>query len=223
MDDKEKYVLDEALAVLQNLSKRAFGEPLSSSLVDDIKSDTKHGSGWADEYNDHDDFPECCDKCCGGEECGGDEDDYAEENNAMGGALGSSGFNLIADEIHNIAKTKGWWADATDPDSDIFTTSQEHLDLDRCLIAEKLLMIHSEISEATEELREAESFYDLSAVDFMDPDDSCKPTGFAVELADAIIRLLDLSAFLGIDIEEALAEKIAFNRSRPYRHGGKRL
>lgn len=137
-------------------------------------------------------------------------------------ALESSGLNCIAADIHSMARAKGWWADAAS-DEDVFASAEERLDMDRCLIAEKLLMIHSEISEATEELRTAKSIDDLSAVDFADPDDSSKPTGFAVELADTIIRILDLAAFLEIDIENALAEKIVFNGSRPYRHGGKRL
>lgn len=41
------------------------------------------------------------------------------------------------------------------------------------------------------------------------------------ELADTIIRILDLAGGMGYDIEGALAAKIVYNETRPYRHGGK--
>jgi len=42
------------------------------------------------------------------------------------------------------------------------------------------------------------------------------------ELADIIIRALDNAAQMGIDIEEAVRVKSAYNRTRPFRHGGKK-
>jgi NTP pyrophosphatase (non-canonical NTP hydrolase) len=41
------------------------------------------------------------------------------------------------------------------------------------------------------------------------------------ELVDVIIRLLDFAGGTGLDIEGALAAKMAYNEGRPYRHGGK--
>lgn len=49
-----------------------------------------------------------------------------------------------------------------------------------------------------------------------------KPEGIPSELADIIIRVLDICAHHGIDIEQAIEDKMAFNAHRPYRHGGKR-
>lgn len=46
-----------------------------------------------------------------------------------------------------------------------------------------------------------------------------KPEGIPSELADVIIRALDIAAHLDIDIEKAVAEKMAYNRTRPKRHG----
>lgn len=43
------------------------------------------------------------------------------------------------------------------------------------------------------------------------------------ELADAIIRFMDHGKSKGYRIAEALIEKIEFNRSRPYKHGGKKF
>lgn len=42
---------------------------------------------------------------------------------------------------------------------------------------------------------------------------------FAEEVADTFIRLLDLCAGLGIDIEKAITSKVDFNLTREYRHG----
>jgi NTP pyrophosphatase (non-canonical NTP hydrolase) len=39
------------------------------------------------------------------------------------------------------------------------------------------------------------------------------------ELADAIIRLLDLSAYMGIDIDAHIQAKLAYNATRGTRHG----
>jgi len=49
-----------------------------------------------------------------------------------------------------------------------------------------------------------------------------KPEGIPSELADIIIRVLDICGFHGIDIAHALADKMAYNETRQYRHGGKR-
>lgn len=48
------------------------------------------------------------------------------------------------------------------------------------------------------------------------------PEGMPAELADVAIRLLDTCETYGIDLEAAIAEKNAYNRTRPRRHGGKR-
>ena len=43
-----------------------------------------------------------------------------------------------------------------------------------------------------------------------------------MELADAIIRIADMCGAYGLDLEEALTKKMEYNKSRPYRHGGKK-
>jgi NTP pyrophosphatase (non-canonical NTP hydrolase) len=46
--------------------------------------------------------------------------------------------------------------------------------------------------------------------------------GFPSELADIVIRVADLAGALGIDLAEAIRIKLAFNRTRTHRHGGKK-
>lgn len=41
-----------------------------------------------------------------------------------------------------------------------------------------------------------------------------------IELADAVIRILDYCAYRGWDLENAIKIKMEFNSTRPYRHGG---
>jgi NTP pyrophosphatase (non-canonical NTP hydrolase) len=78
-----------------------------------------------------------------------------------------------------------------------------------------LALIHSEISEALEEVRKPNQPIDLI---YYRPSDG-KPEGFVIELADAIIRIADLAGVFGLDLEAAIAEKEAFNATRPRRHG----
>jgi NTP pyrophosphatase (non-canonical NTP hydrolase) len=43
-----------------------------------------------------------------------------------------------------------------------------------------------------------------------------------VELADCLIRILDICAAYDIDIESVISVKMKYNAMREYRHGGKR-
>lgn len=45
---------------------------------------------------------------------------------------------------------------------------------------------------------------------------------YLAPVADVIIRVLDYCAYAGIDIENVLEVKHEYNKSRPYRHGGKK-
>lgn len=75
----------------------------------------------------------------------------------------------------------------------------------------KLLRVISEISEASELIRDDNwtSWYEEDG----------KPEGFIFELADAMIRIGDIAASLGYDLEVAIAEKLLYNSKRPYLHG----
>lgn len=102
------------------------------------------------------------------------------------------------ERVHSLAKAKGWHDDPV-------TVG----DVDRTLC--KLALVHSEISEAVEEVRNGRWWI------YRDRG----PEGLPIELADAVIRIMDLCGALGIDLEEAVRQKHAHNESREYRHGGK--
>jgi len=87
---------------------------------------------------------------------------------------------------------------------------------------EDMALIHSEVSEALEEYRFGLNPNDLG---YEEQDDRgrkpMKPVGIPSELADVIIRVLHVCGKHGIDIENAVNEKMKFNESRPYKHGKK--
>jgi len=131
-------------------------------------------------------------------------------------------LNVLRDEVYENARVHGFH------------------DVERT-VGDSLMLITTEVSEAFEAYREgsrpAEMFYecknpkgdcdhDRSSRCYPDDgSDAClhKPVGVPSEIADVIIRCLDFCGEHGIDIERVVLEKMEFNRSRPFKHGGKVL
>ena len=73
---------------------------------------------------------------------------------------------------------------------------------------ERIALMHSELSEALEAVRKP------------GPDDKLPHLDSeTVELADAIIRILDYCHYYRLPIEEAVLAKHEYNIKRPYKHG----
>lgn len=89
---------------------------------------------------------------------------------------------------------------------------------DRDQIPVALALIHEEVSEALSEWRHGRAF--ASTHYETGTNGRPKPCGFMVELADIIIRTARLAASMDGDLERALLEKMAYNKTRPHRHGG---
>lgn len=86
-------------------------------------------------------------------------------------------------------------------------------------IPEMLMLMVSEIAEALEDYRTGKmAMYRKVSMD----NKPGKPCGFSSEMADLFIRAGDLCELLGIDIDAAIREKHEYNKTRPYRHGGKK-
>lgn len=106
-----------------------------------------------------------------------------------------------AEQIHANAIKHGWW------------------DEDRSF-GEIVALCHSELSEALEAYRNGDDLV-YTMVDI--PRGIEKPEGIAVEMIDCLIRILDWCGKEGVDVDEILARKHEYNKTRPYRHGGKKL
>ena len=126
-------------------------------------------------------------------------------------------LNELAKEIHANAVAHGWWDEKRS-------------------FGDIVALCHSELSEALEEYRNERPLayvYQDRGDDSSDPVEMVtnpdvwqlkrKPEGIAVEMIDCIIRILDWCGKEGVDVDKLLAAKHQYNRTRPYRHGGKAL
>jgi NTP pyrophosphatase (non-canonical NTP hydrolase) len=97
-------------------------------------------------------------------------------------------------------------------------------------IPELIALCHSELSEALEEYRSKRMKTYSSCVhipgecedEALSKCPECeklKPEGFGIELADCVIRILDLAEYLGYDMEALILQKHKYNKTRPYKHG----
>lgn len=101
---------------------------------------------------------------------------------------------------HRLAAKSGWWLDL-ETGEDVRTWPKKFMDL---WISAKLMLSVTELAEAMEGHRKGL------------PDDKLphRPM-LEVEMADCIIRLMDLAGGLGLDLAGAIAEKLVFNQQRP--------
>ncbi len=107
----------------------------------------------------------------------------------------------LIDQSHQTAREKGWW-DAGHSER---------------AFGEIVALFHSEISEAFEEYRAGRDLTEIYT------GSNGKPEGVPIELADLLIRIGDFCGYYNIPLEAALRQKLAYNKTRPYRHGGKRV
>lgn len=99
-------------------------------------------------------------------------------------------WNTIQQDVHETAKKSGFW------DYGIAVPS-------KTILAEKICLIHSELSEGLEALRS-------------DPDGN---GNLGEELADVVIRVMDLAEKYHLRVAEELIQKMILNKTREFKHG----
>lgn len=129
-------------------------------------------------------------------------------------------LNELRDSIHKNAVEHGFFDEEQKPHSEA---------IHHAFTAQKIALIHSELSEALEADRKGKYAvirnFDFAIEDlgesFTEAFETHIKDTFEDEIADAIIRLLDLYGALGIDIDNHIQMKMEYNESRPIKHGKK--
>lgn len=119
----------------------------------------------------------------------------------------AANINSLVDACHGASLSAGWWTHLpTGLDlRQVMRAPSNPMEklLSSLLVAQKLVLSHSELSEAMEGHRKG----------LMD-DKLPHRSMLEVELADAVIRIADLAGALALDLGGAIEEKMAYNRTR---------
>jgi NTP pyrophosphatase (non-canonical NTP hydrolase) len=104
-------------------------------------------------------------------------------------------FNTLQEDVYQTAVKNGF--------------HEGEVNDERCL----LLMV-GELSEATEALRRPVMEQDKHIPEF---------TELEAELADVVLRAMNYARARGLRLAEAMEAKATYNKSRPFKHGGKKF
>jgi len=119
----------------------------------------------------------------------------------------NSNLNDLAKQVHQVNKDKGFWDKKRN-------------------VGEMLMLVTSELGEAMEAHRKGK-FANWEAFEANQNKTANAPENFKKyikdsfedEIADALLRLLDMAAGLNIDLDKQIRTKLDYNRSRERFHG----
>lgn len=116
-------------------------------------------------------------------------------------------FSYMMQRVREVNRANGW----TTPGHADLRIACEGNGLIAGLILAKLALVTTEVSEAVEVIREG----------FQEGRDPV--ADFTEELADVVIRVMDLAEGMDLNLTGAILAKIEKNASRGFRHGGKTI
>jgi hypothetical protein len=155
-------------------------------------------------------------------------------------------LNSIAAEIHETALSKGWWdedrsvaemlanvhAEVSEAWEDWRIGREDMTFMVRAgyppvdASDEVTIAWHTFVNwinaHATPGVTETKGELPEGIMDTLVDAGIAEPVGMEVEIADIIIRCLDILAARGTDIDKVVRTKMNYNRTRAYRHGGKK-
>lgn len=155
-------------------------------------------------------------------------------------------MTMWQDKVHNLAKEKGWWVPLEDDPKNM---TPDILASKLMLMVTELAEACEEVRQSKPDIyfefkklnlgKESLEYMGLkgewsetkiSHVTVVDIERAVhaasfgnKPEGTLIELADCVIRIMDLCGFMGWNLEHAIWLKHEYNKSRAIRHGGKAL
>lgn len=110
-------------------------------------------------------------------------------------------LEALSAACHEMSVERGFW----DGERAIV---DDHPSMLLALKAKRIALIHSELSECLEAIRKPQQ------------DEHCSEfTSEEIELADAVIRIMDYAGGYGLRLAQAIIAKYTYNHSRPYKHG----
>jgi len=143
-------------------------------------------------------------------------------------------INELAFDVHQENKKKGFWKERLEIPAKMQAFglfSREEIEFVKgAILSQQLMLIVTELAEAQEALRinkHAELDYFRSELEHSDEtpeayrkafERTVKNT-FEDEIADSVIRLMDVAGGQGFDIAQHIALKRYYNSLRPYKHG----